>query len=497
MAEKEGDSPLIISNFEVNKPKNKVVIYINKRIFPVSSVKEAAFLFKDKSWVALEENENEILVELKPKSEIDLELLAREFNNELLSQSTKEIKKIDAKPDDFISRIKEVVSEFISEEQGRISKQSILTIGTILTTLGLAGAASASHLCPPPGESGDGGGEGSGAGPGGDCCFASNQLIFTTKGFMEIKDIKVNDKIVSYDEKTNTFTTSIVGQVIVHDGKQNNFANFIKHPLVKLSVDVNGKLYETRVTNNHPYLDAVEMRYKQLREFKVGDNVRTIAGRGLIVGKEVLIDAHSSSEMHNEIVYNLHMSEGPHNYIVNGAVVHNKEGGGGCCFASSQFVLTPNGKIEIEKVNADDKIISYDEKTDAFITSIVGEVIVHDGKNHKINNYLKDPLVRLSVKIDNEMFETLVTENHYYFDALEKRYKPLRDFKAGDFVKTMEGEGMIIGKVPFVDENAPMPKHNETLYNLKIKEGPHNYVVNGAVVHNDGGDSGGDSGGGK
>ncbi|MBI2657332.1 hypothetical protein HYX08_01410 [Candidatus Woesearchaeota archaeon] len=642
MAEKEGDSPLIISNFEVNKPKNKVVVYINKRIFPVSSVKEAALLFKDTSWVALEENENEILVELKPKSIMDLELLAREFNNELLAQSTKEIKKVDTKSDDFISKIREVVSEFLSEEQGRISKQSILTIGTILATLGLSNVASASHLCPPASPPGEGS---VGDGGGGDGCFSKNGLVLTPTGIQEISKIMVGSQVVSYDEKTNTFTTSTVGEVIAHDGRQNNFANFIKHPLVRLFIDVDGRLYETKVTENHPYLDAVEMKYRQLREFKVGDKVKVIEGEGLIVGKDVLIDGDSPASMHNEVVYNLHMSQGPHNYVVNGAVVHNKDGsccfiagtkiqmadgsvkniekvkvgnlvksynektgkvenkkvskidtpihddmirinfsngksntntqdhpyyvkgkgwcsfkpkltkaryklqakqlqkgdivysydrgklkeirvskitnkpgrlqtynlGGvednhtyfangvlvhnkdesGCCFAPNQFVLTPNGKIEINKINANDKVLSYDEKADAFITSTIGEVIVHDGKNHKINNYLKDPLVRLSVMIDNQVFETLVTENHYYFDAMTRRYKPLRDFKTGDFVKTMEGEGVVMGKVPLVDENAPMLNHNGILYNLKIKEGPHNYVVNGAVVHNDGGDSGG------
>ena len=149
MQEKEVENPLLISNFEIHKKNNTVILYINPKIFTTSIVGKTASLFKEKAWVAIDGNEDEIFVELKPKQNADLELLAREFNNELLGQSTKEIK-IDAKSDALISKIKAVVAEFVKEEQGKISKQSIVTIGAILATLGLSGIVSASHTCPAP-----------------------------------------------------------------------------------------------------------------------------------------------------------------------------------------------------------------------------------------------------------------------------------------------------------------------------------------------------------
>ena len=181
MQEKEAENPAIMSNFEIYKSKNKVILYINQKIFPISIVNKTASLFREKAWVTIDSNEDEILNELKSKQNVDLESLAREFNNELLNQTKNEIK-IDNKPDALLSRIKEVVAEFVREEQGRISKQSIITIGTILATLGLAEIASASHACPAPepsswdwgggggGEGGGGGGcEGGGGGEGGGC----------------------------------------------------------------------------------------------------------------------------------------------------------------------------------------------------------------------------------------------------------------------------------------------------------------------------------------
>lgn len=176
MQEKEVDNPLLISNFEINKRNNAVVLYISSKIFPAAIVNKTALLFKDKSWIAVDANEEEILVELKPKISIDLEILAREFNNELLSQTTQEIK-VDAKSNALLSRIKEVVAEFAREEEGHISKRSMLIIGAVLATLGLAEVASGTHLCTSDGDGGgytppptDGGGDGGGGGGGGGGC---------------------------------------------------------------------------------------------------------------------------------------------------------------------------------------------------------------------------------------------------------------------------------------------------------------------------------------
>ena len=132
MPEKEEHSK-IMSNFEINKVKNKVVVYINPKIFPVSLINKTASLFKENSWITVDgDPKDEILVELRPKKEYDLEVLAREFNNKLLEQSTKGIEIKEENPT-LISRVKEVVQQFVREDQGRISKQSIVTIGAILT----------------------------------------------------------------------------------------------------------------------------------------------------------------------------------------------------------------------------------------------------------------------------------------------------------------------------------------------------------------------------
>lgn len=166
MQEKEVENPVLISNFEIDQGNNKVIVYINPKIYPLSLIKKSASSFEDKAWVAIDGNaEEEILVELRPKKGLNLELLAREFNNALLKDVRSELK-TDNAPPALISKIKEVITNFVVEEEGRVSKQSILTLGAILAAFGLAGSVSGSHLCSTGTGTDGGGGEGGGGGGG-------------------------------------------------------------------------------------------------------------------------------------------------------------------------------------------------------------------------------------------------------------------------------------------------------------------------------------------
>jgi len=46
-------------------------------------------------------------------------------------------------------KLKKKIKSFLLSEEGKISKQSIITIGSILTISGFAETVNASHLCPP------------------------------------------------------------------------------------------------------------------------------------------------------------------------------------------------------------------------------------------------------------------------------------------------------------------------------------------------------------
>lgn len=80
-----------VKNFEVDAKKQFVKIFVNTTLFPLSVVQSAAYAFIDRAYVQLEGDPNtEIVVTMKPKDSKkanlkDLEIMAREFNNELIN----------------------------------------------------------------------------------------------------------------------------------------------------------------------------------------------------------------------------------------------------------------------------------------------------------------------------------------------------------------------------------------------------------------------------
>jgi len=78
-----------VEKFEIDKESNSVVISVNPKIFPLEVIYSAAYVFLDKAYVMMDGNPQEnIAVQLKAKnSGEDLQSLALEFNNELVSYS--------------------------------------------------------------------------------------------------------------------------------------------------------------------------------------------------------------------------------------------------------------------------------------------------------------------------------------------------------------------------------------------------------------------------
>lgn len=333
----------IISNFEINNSKNNVVIFINPKIFPVSLVNKTASAFKDDSWVTIDGDvEDEILVELRPKKNQNLDTLAREFNNKLLENSTN-VKVKEEKPA-LVSKIRDVINQFVREEHGRISKQSIVTIGALLTGIGMASISSevvsASHFCTsgggttgggggdgPPGNPIDdpeatGGGESSGGGSCGCCCcfVAGTKITMADGNEKNIEDIKEGDIILSFDVETKEHKPASV------EG--------LKTPVREGIYVLNNGL--VKVTNDHPlYIqkkneiegwgsidpEATKKGYtsyanlNKILKLEIGDSIRTLNKEW----EEVTSLQYQKGEIQT---YTIKKSEF-HTYFANGLVAHN------------------------------------------------------------------------------------------------------------------------------------------------------------------------------
>ncbi len=168
-------------------------------------------------------------------------------------------------------------------------------------------------------------------------CFAPDELVKTLLGETKISELKVWDKIISYDETQNKFIENIIDKIIIHDGISSPLNDFEKYPLLSLVVETAGKKKTTKVTSNHLYFSPESWKYKYIDDFSIGEKVQSIDGIWYIISKTRLDS--------QPIVYNLHMKNSPNNYLVNGVVVHNEkaEACSGCigptCNAISAWLL--------------------------------------------------------------------------------------------------------------------------------------------------------------
>lgn len=74
-------------NLDVNPEDGYVIVSVNPKIYPLDVVLSSAYAFIEKCYCLVDGNpSDEIIVELRPKDKkADLEVIGREFNNELLN----------------------------------------------------------------------------------------------------------------------------------------------------------------------------------------------------------------------------------------------------------------------------------------------------------------------------------------------------------------------------------------------------------------------------
>ena len=173
------------------------------------------------------------------------------------------------------------------------------------------------------GESGGGCGGGDGCGSCG-CCFLPTTQVQTPDGPVAISQLTVDQIVTAYDEVTQEYTTATVAQVLRHGEAGVDQHDFNAAPLLELQHE-QGKLI---VTANHPIYDTVTATFKPAGDFEVGNTLLTQTQPVSITGVTELEEAEHLEA--DKIVYNLTLTAGPHTYIADGIVVHNKGDGGDC-----------------------------------------------------------------------------------------------------------------------------------------------------------------------
>jgi His-Xaa-Ser system protein HxsD len=77
-------------NLEINKKEGYAMVSVNPKIYPLDVVLSSAYIFTEKNYVLVDgDPEEELVVELRPKDKNDdLNILGKEFNNELINYAS-------------------------------------------------------------------------------------------------------------------------------------------------------------------------------------------------------------------------------------------------------------------------------------------------------------------------------------------------------------------------------------------------------------------------
>lgn len=355
-----------------------------------------------------------------------------------------------------------------------------------VTTIKSQFAPPPAHADVPSGGSGCSGVEScsSGDSPPG-CCFPATARIKVPSGFMPISSLQEGDVVNSYNEKSGEFTTSRVAKVLLHNSEGGDKHDFNISPLLRVTyLKSDNQTDVAVVTANHPVLDGISKEYREARTFAAGDKLITPDGSVEIISVEEVSEA---SYVENDgTVYNLTLTDGPHTYIADGVVVHNKDPDtpDTCCFPAGVLVEAKSGPQAIELLAEGEEVVSYDEETNTWVTSVIGEVIVHDGQNHSAHNFTEHGLLEVVYKDGDGMEHSIpVTGNHPVFDSNQNNYRSIESFSEGDGIRTQAGDVSII-RITKLDPTTYFNADSQIVYNLHMKEGPANYIANGVLVHN-------------
>ncbi len=154
------------------------------------------------------------------------------------------------------------------------------------------------------------------------------------------------------------------------------------------------------------------------------------------------------------------------------------------CFNKNTKVNTPSGQINIQDIKPGDVVYSYDEENKNIVESKVLNLWVHPKTR---NDYLSNKSVKL-VLSDSSNLSTVdntieVTDNHAFYDPVNKKYKQLKYFSTGDVLLHYDIKTNAFKQVYIKDIIQNLVPY-DTVYNLHIED-THNYFANNVLVHNE------------
>ncbi|MEK7743184.1 MAG: Hint domain-containing homing endonuclease [Elusimicrobiota bacterium] len=212
------------------------------------------------------------------------------------------------------------------------------------------------------------------------CFLAGTKILLEDGSYKNIEDVKIGDKVMSYDAEAGLF----VGSSVVETLKTQSQKYFVVNDTLK-------------ITPTHVLY--VNGQWKPSETMKVGDTLLNANGEPQQITslKEITEDVQ---------VYNLYTNE-PNDFFADNFLVHNENEGeqdhkDRGIAKGIKIAMIDGRALEVEKVKAGDKVLSYDPKKKRYTINVVRKTASQQvGKTLLINGKLRIAVAHPVFLVDN------------------------------------------------------------------------------------------------
>lgn len=278
-------------------------------------------------------------------------------------------------------------------------------------------------------------------------CFLPDSEIMKSDGTKKmIGKVRRGDELLAYSPEGNVVYTKV--------------REIIRHTVDEYIV-VKTAHVTLRATAEHPFYTG-NGTFKTLEVLKPGDTIFAWDGQTLS-GQQIF----SIQKVRERVrVFNL-QTDHPNTFFASGIAVHNKGGGGGC-FPGGTMIRTPQGRIPIGKLAANDTVQAINREGQ-IVNARVGKVFTSLGNV-------------LSVITSRGV---LLTTAEHPVGLADGTYLEAGLLRPGQSVLFREGDVLVTAAVLSTRLNG----EKEPVYNLSVNM-PHTFLADDFVVHNKGGGGG-------
>ena len=310
-------------------------------------------------------------------------------------------------------------------------------------------------------------------------CFVAGTSIHTEDGVKNIEDVKVGDKVITYNHNNDTVEYKEVLSTLVKENE--NVVTYVfengteltgttDHPLFVLGKGYSS--YSPQATKDDSGLDV--------EQILIGDEVLHLDGYGVTI-TDIIEDENTHT------VYNLDSVADNHNFFANDLLAHNRDLVPETCFAAGTKISLGNGDTKnIEDVVVGDEVLAWNgEEMEVGVVSAIDHRHTVDSHAEACERLGDEP----SLYTINDTGIEFTPEHPFLTkegwkslmpDIRQEPYKseaPAKELKVGDFI-LKDGEWEEIKEIKVVRSNP-----EERVYNFTVDK-LHSYIANGIVVHN-------------